>query len=360
MNLIDIANARLASQQITTTKFKTAKDVVGWMGAMQAQDFSMVKWAVGVRLPNSTDQAIESAINHGEIVRTHLLRPTWHLVSSNDIHWILELTAPQIKPLLISRHKELELSERLLAKSAAIMKKLLGGGKHLSREELISAFKKEKISTDENRASHIFIHAELNGLICNGMIKDGKQTYALLKERFPQTESLHRHEALARLAKTYFTSHCPATLQDFIWWSGLSIRDAKQALEMVKTNFVPEIINAQTYWLTSSFSFPKRIKKSAYLLPAFDEFTISYKDRSAALPFKNHNKAISSNGVFWPIIVANGQVAGVWKRTVKKEKVLIETNFFNQPDKTIKELIKKAAVQFGAFLRKEVEIKDVP
>ncbi len=359
MNLIDIANSRLASQQITVTKFKTAKDLVGWMGAMQAQDFAMVKWAIGARLPNSTDQTIESAINHGEIIRTHLLRPTWHLVSSRDIHWILELTAPQIKPLLTSRHKELGLSETLLAKSDALMQKLLEGGNNLTREELVSELRKGKIPTDKNRASHIFLHAELNGLLCNGMIKEGKQTYALLKERFPQTESTDRQEALARLAKLYFTSHCPATLEDFIWWSGLSVRDARQALEMVKTSFVPETINAQTYWLTSSFSLSAIIKKSAHLLPAFDEFIISYKDRSASLPFEDHKKAISSNGIFWPIIVVNGQAAGVWKRTIKKERVLIETKFFYQPDKTTKELIKKAAMQFGAFLRKEIDIKDI-
>ncbi|MEW6108889.1 MAG: winged helix DNA-binding domain-containing protein [Nitrospirota bacterium] len=338
------------------TKFKTVKDIVGWMGAMQAQDYAMVKWAIGVRLPGSTVQVIETAINNGEIIRTHLLRPTWHFVSADDIYWMLELTAPQIKASLKSRHKELGLSETIFSKSNTIIEKALRGGKHLIREELAAELGKAKIATDDNRASHLLLRAELDGIVCSGATKGGKQTYALLEERVPKTKSLTKGEALAALAKKYFTSHGPATLQDFVWWSGLSVSDAKHALEMVKSDFISEIIDSQTYWLANLFSIPGTDKKVVNLLPAFDEFIISYKDRSVSLPFENHNKTVSNNGIFRPVIVVNGQVTGIWKRTIKNDKVIVETELFKQPNKTTKSLIEKASIQYGHFLEKKTEI----
>ena len=136
MNLADIANIQLISQQIAALKFETAKDLAAWTGTMQAQDYNMAKWAIGIRLPNSTERIIETAIDKGEIIRTHLLRPTWHFVSADDLHWILELTAPQIKSSMKSRNKELELTDAIFLKSNTIIEKALAGNKHLTREEL--------------------------------------------------------------------------------------------------------------------------------------------------------------------------------------------------------------------------------
>lgn len=356
MTLKDIANIRLTSQQIAGTKFKTAKDMVGWMGAMQAQDYAMAKWAVGIRLSNSTEQVIQAAIDKGEIIRTHLLRPTWHLVSADDIYWMLELTVPQIKAALKSRHKELELSETIFTKSNKLIEKELTGGKHLTREELISKLEKTKIVTDNNRASHLLLRAELDGIVCSGATKGKTQTYALLAERVPKTKTLTRVEALAKLAQKYFSSHCPATLQDFVWWSGLSVKDARNALEMVKSDFISETIGSETYWLTHSFSKLKKDKTSVYLLPAFDEFIISYKDRGASLALVNNKKAISDNGIFRPVVVINGQVTGLWKRTIKKSKMIVEIEFLEPHNKTSKKLIEKAAEEFGHFWDKKIEV----
>jgi len=355
MNLTEIANSRLISQQIAGTKFKTAKQIVSWMGAMQAQDYAMVKWALGVRLPNSTEQTIQAAVDKGEIIRTHLLRPTWHLVSADDIYWMLELTAPQFKIPFKSRHKELGITSAILTKSNSILEKALRGGRHLIREEILAEYTKAKIATDENRASHLLGWAESEGIICSGAEKNGKQTYALLEERVPKTPSLTKEETLAKLAKRYFTSHCPATLQDFIWWSGLSAGDARLALELVKSDFTLETFDSNTYLLPHSFSSIKTEQESTYLLPAFDEFVISYKDRSAILPFENQKQTISSNGIFWPIVVVNGQVKGTWKRTIKKDKVILEVQLFIKLTKSLKNSIEKASEQFGNYLEKKTE-----
>ena len=356
MKTNDIANIRLVNQQIAKTKFKTPKELVSWMGAMQAQDFIMAKLAVGVRLPGSKETLIEEAIKKGEILRTHVLRPTWHFVSSEDIRWMLELTAPHIKSGIRSRHKHLGLTEAAIKKSNRIIEKALSGGKHLTREEIMSEFKKAKVDVSENRSSHFLMMAELDGLICSGKIKNRKQSYALLEDRVPKTKSLKREEALAYLAERYFISHGPATLSDFVWWSGLPVSDARKAIEMVKASFVSEMINDREYWFTDSNNLSKKFSESVHLLPAYDEFLISYRDRNASLSLVDNKKAVSNNGIFRPVILINGQVKGIWKRTIKNSKVIVEINFFKPQKKVAQQKVKKAAMKISLFLNKKVEV----
>jgi hypothetical protein len=356
MNLTDISNLRLINQQIAKPGFTTAGDIVSWMGAMQAQDYSMAKWALGIRLPGSTDELIESEIDKGKIIRTHALRPTWHFVSADDIYWMLDLTGTQIKASMKSRDKQLGLTENLVKKSNSIVEKALSGGNHLTREELVAELVRNHIDTGGNRASHLFLRAEIDGIICSGITKANKPTYTLLSEWVSGIGTLEREEALMKLARRYFTSHGPATLQDFVWWSGLSVNESKQALEMIRSDFDSETIDYKTYWFTNDFSVPRLENDLIYLLPAYDEFIISYQDRTASLPSGNHIKAVSDNGIFRPSILINGQVKGTWKRWIKKDKVILETNLFDSQDKTIKNRIEKASARFSHFLNKKVEI----
>lgn len=354
MNLQHIANLRLANQQIAGTKFQSAKETVAWMGAMHAQDYAMSKWAVGARLPNSTEKRIEAAMDVGDIIRTHILRPTWHLVSADDIRWMLELTAPQIQTVMKSRHKELGLTDAILSKSRKILEKTLRDGNHSTREELIPILNKAGIPTDENRASHLFMAAELDSLICSGASKGGKQTFALLDERVPPARPRGRDEALALLAKCYFSSHGPATLDDFDWWSGLSVNDARRALEMVRLDLASEIVEGKVFWLSEA---DIKITDSAFLLPAFDEFIISYTDRSATITFENHKRAVSNNGMFHPTIVVNGETVGTWKRAIKKDKATVVLEYFAKPTSASHRLIEAASVRYGEFLEKKVELQ---
>jgi hypothetical protein len=241
--------------------------------------------------------------------------------------------------------------------SNAILENALKGGKQLPREKLLAELVKAGIPIDENRASHLLVRAEMDGVVCSGATEGKKLTYALLEERVPKPNLPTREEALAKLAKKYFSSHGPATLSDFTWWSGLSFNDAKHALEMVKSDLNVETIDAQMYWYLKSYSIRQTDIEAAYLLPAFDEFIISYKDRRAALPFENFSKAVSNNGIFRPVVVVNGQVMGIWKRKINRNTVMVETELFQQPDQATKRLIEKAANQYGQFLEKETEIE---
>lgn len=356
MTVKEISNIRLLSQQIAGTEYRTAKEVVGWMGAMQAQDYPMAKLAIGLRMLNSTDTKVEEAFNKGEIIRTHVMRPTWHFVSADDIHWMLKLTAPRIKSSLKSRHKQLELSGDILRKSNSIIEKALSVEKFLTREELAAEFAKANINTSENRLSHLMFSAELEGLVCSGPVKAKKQTYALLQERVPVTKTFTKDESLAELAKRYFTSHCPATLQDFVWWSGLSLTEARRALELIKSDFISETIGTETYWLTNSFSTEKYDKSSIHLLPAYDEFLISYRNRSASLALVDNRKAVSDNGLFRPVVVIDGQVSGLWKRTLGKNQVIIDTNFFQPQEKDTHNRIIEKTGKFESFFGKKTLI----
>jgi hypothetical protein len=357
MNISAIGLCRLHSQQIAATTFKKAKQIVSWMGVMQAQDYPMSKWAVGIRLPSATEKTIETAIHKGEIIRTHLLRPTWHLVAAEDLHWMLALSAPKLKASLKGRRKELELTDALLKKSNSIIEKALTKQGHLTRDELVMELKKGKIAVDNYRSSHLLFWAEMEALICSGSLKNKQPTYALLHAWVPKTKELTKEEAVTQLALRYFNSHGPATLPDFVWWSGLNITDARRGLENIKDQLQEEKINGQTYWMSPSLIIPSRRQNSVYFLPAYDEFIISYKDRTAILADIFQKKAISENGLFRPVIVINGQAVGSWKRSVQKDRTLIETIFFKPPAKTMTALIKKSAAAYGHYLDQPVELK---
>lgn len=355
MNLTEIAQLRLTSQLITATKVKTPADVVAWMGAIQAQDFPMSKWAVGVRLSGSTEKSVVAALDSGEILRTHVLRPTWHLVAAADIYWMLELTAPQIMTHSVSRHRDLGLSPDVISKSETVILKALQGGTHLTREELVGELKQAQISTNENRSSHLLAQAELDRLICSGASINGKPTYALLEERVPKPSLPGRDEALSMLASRYFSSHGPATLNDFTWWSGLKISDARRGFEMIKSGLNSENVDGQTYWFAGPPAHPESPSASVVLLPAFDEFIISYTDRHAVLPEEKFSRMVSANGIFRPVILENGRVIGIWKRTVKKDRLILETEFIDRPSTAGMDLLEKEFVRFGQFLEKKAE-----
>lgn len=353
MNTTDIMAIRLMSQQIAASKFKSPGILVSWMGAMQAQDYNMAKWAIGLRLPKATVKTIDKAIDKGEIIRTHIMRPTWHFVAAEDLHWMLELTGPKIIQSMKGRNKQLGLTEAVLKKSYKALEKLMLTHKHVTRGEVMTAL---KLPAGEQRASHLLAHAELNGLICSGAHKEGIPTYTLLHNWVPKKASLHREEALAKLAQKYFNSHSPATLQDFCWWSGLTLTEGKQAVDMIKAALVTEQTGSQTLYISNAFATPPPLQESAYLLPAFDEFLISYKDRSNILAVEHHQKAFSTNGIFWPLMLVNGKITGSWKRTVAKDKVIIEPTFFKRADKKTRQLIEQSADAFGRFLNRAPEV----
>jgi Winged helix DNA-binding domain len=352
-----ISHARLVSQKVTESDINGAKELVSYMGAIQAQDYAMSKWAVGVRLREPMLRHIDDSLLKGEIIRIHVLRPTWHLVSAEDVHWMIKLTAPKIRSSMTARNKQLELSEAVISKTNRILESSLENGVSLTRDELAKKFGSAGIRTDENRLSHILFEAELETIICSGPEKENKQTYALLDHRVPVKKDLSRDESLAELAGRYFTSRSPATIHDFAWWSNLSLTEIRKAVDLIGSDFHSETVGLQQFILPETFSWPKQTISMVRLLPSYDEFLISYRDRSSSLSIVNNPKTVSTNGIFFPIVVVNGQVAGLWQRSVKKNKLAINANLFQQLSRAKHNQIEKQAGRFGRFLGIEPEVR---
>ena len=275
-----IAYFRLLNQGLLNSSFKSVHDLVSYMGCVQAQDYYGAKWAIGNRIKNITDAVVEKDFNEGKILRTHVLRPTWHFVSPEDIRWMLKLTAPKIRMLSKGLHRQLDINEAVLKRSKKIIAKVLEGGKHLTREVLKASLAKSKINTDDIRLGLLLMEAEIDGIICSGK-RVGKQfTYALLDERVPPTLLMERDEAVAELGKRYFISRGPATIHDFMWWSGLPLKDAKKSIEANKKVLHHEVIQGQAYWFGSDIPSKSKKIKSVMVLPSYDEYTVGYRDRS--------------------------------------------------------------------------------
>lgn len=215
--MLPLITLRLQNQLLVRPPFDSPQQVVEWMGAIQAQDYRMAKWAVGCRTASTDATQIEAALNRGDILRTHLLRPTWHFVSSKDLRWMLSLTADRIRTAneSFARGTDAEFTPRLLSRSLELLQKMLEGNKHRTKEEIGEAMNQRGIPLSQYALRHLLMRAETDGVVCSGADKKGTATYALLDERAPRGEEPSREEALARLARIYFRSYSPATLADF-------------------------------------------------------------------------------------------------------------------------------------------------
>ena len=353
MTRSELTSLRLHAQQISDQQWDSPEKLLHWMGAVQAQDFNMAKWATGLRLPKATQTAVEDALDQGQILRTHILRPTWHLVARQDIRWMLDFSAPRIKAGLAGRHKELELDTHLLAKAKRILENVLKDGE-ASRNELKKAVEDKGIHTSGNRMSHLLMEAELSGLICSGRANN----YALLDERVPPQANLTREEALNRLTQQYFQSHGPALESDFAWWAGINLTEARKGIASAGEWLSAATVNNNTYYFKDGHTPPGK-SSSLFLLPAFDEYFIAYTERSTVIDMTKHAKAASNNGIFWPLIVQGGQVAGTWKREFKGDKVLLETQFFNPPSASAEKNVLTQARKFARFLGKKPDVTSV-
>lgn len=354
---MNIASLRLHNQQITDTRSHTPDELVKHLVAMQAQDYSGVKWSVGLRLSESTVSDFEKAIANRLIVRTWLLRGTLHLVAAEDIHWLLQLVAPRIIAGSVTRHQRLDLDYETFAHCKDIFLHALQGGKQLTRDQMYKLLEDKNVSTAGQRGYHILWWAALEGLICFGP-EDGKQqTFVLLDEWIAENTVLKREEALAELARRYFTSRGPATLQDFVWWSGLKVTDARAGLEASASQLEQMTTGDTTYWMSPNAPETFKKEQRMYLLPGFDEYLLGYKDRSVVLDAQYFQKIVpGNNGIFSSTIVKDGQIIGTWRRTLKNDHVIITPQSFIEFTETQKKLFSAASNEYSRFLEKNVSI----
>lgn len=353
----DILTRRLHNQRLTSSDRLTPAQLVAWLGAVQAQDYPAAKWALGLRGKGLGDADIEQAFNDGKILRTHILRPTWHFVSPDDIRWMLALSGPRVHELNAHYYRQAGLDDKTVKKSFAIIQRSLTGGQHLTRVELAERLKRAKISAEGLNLAYLMMHAELEGLICSGPRHDKQFTYALLDERAPKTKPITREEALCRLAQRYFTSHGPATVRDFTCWSGLLVKDAKIGIELAKKTLVEETIDGRLHWSAAATPAPpKRRTSPVYLLPNYDEYLVAYKDRPAVDSTRAANMEARSGGAFPHHLVIDGRLAGSWRRTVKANSVAIEVAPYKALSKVHARAVTGETDCYGEFLNMPVAL----
>jgi hypothetical protein len=325
------------------------------MGAVQAQEYEPARWGLAQRLTGSLSaDDIEREIRSGAILRTHVMRPTWHFVAARDIGWMQALTGGHVQRRMANYHRYFELDSKILTRALTVIERSLRDGTHLTRAEVGQALRRARIVATHMRLAHITMHAELAGLICSGPRRERQSTYALIAERASRGRALSRDEALAELTGRFFRSHGPATVRDFVWWSGLATADAKLGLDMIRAKAT--VVRGLTYWFLGGREVVKAEtsrrrggRPAAHLLPIYDEYLVAYRDRDLVQPglsvIRNGNRTVR----FQHALLIDGQVAGTWRHSPASSIVdVVPMRRLSAPKR---DAVRSAEARYREFLR---------
>ena len=356
--LADIARLRLRVQRLAldSTRFRKPEQVVGWLGAVQSQEYALARWSVGMRMAGqggkpASESAVESAVAAGRILRTHILRPTWHFVLPRDIHAWMHLTAGRWSPMLTRRHGQLGLDARQVARAIDAIAKALAHGKQLTRQELGAAIERAGVAVDGQRLAFIVMAAETELIIASGAHRGTAPTYALLADAAAPYD---RDAALADLTLRYFTSHGPATVGDFTWWSTLTVADARRGIA-ANPRLEKVTVEGTDYWWAGDSTATGADDRSPtfHLLQGYDEYVVGYRSPRTPInlnrlgPHTALNTPSWLNGVF-----LDGQLIGWWRRVAAKAGRSVETSLLRDLTSREKSALRVATDRYVQFSKK--------
>lgn len=353
----DVSSRRLRNQRLAGSEFRTPEAIVKWLGAVQSQDYAGAKWGLGVRSQALTEGAIDRAFDEGRILRTHILRPTWHFIAAPDIRWMLALSAPRVHAGSASVYRKLELDGRAFARCRTIVTRALRGGRSLTRAELAAALERGGVAASGQRLAYIVMHEELDGVLTSGPRRGKRFTYMLLDERAPDARDKEPDAALAELTRRYFTGHGPATIRDFVWWSGLTVRQAKTGLDLIRPDVVQETIGGLTYWTVPSHAPAAATPDRVYLLPNYDEYLIAYRDRGSVANLPTTADAPRDVDIYAHVLVVDGRFGGTWRRTRTAKTVEINVTPLDRLGRVYARALSTAGARHGAFLGVEATVR---
>lgn len=350
------------SSRLTGDRFTSPDDAVRWHLAMQAQEYGPAKWSIGQRSTGLVDADLDEAVAEGSIVRTHVLRPTWHFVARDDIRWLLALSGPRVQQGNAGRYRDLGLDEKTRARAAAVIVSALEGGNRLTRNEIAAVLEDAGIDREGQRLPYILMHCELEAVIGSGGLSGKQQTYALLDERVPKGGRFDRNEALVELTQRYLTSHGPATVKDMSWWSGLTMADIRKGLEMLGAEVRNESVDGIAFWSTATEEAPPPPARGAHLLQTYDELVVGYTEsRFFRDPQLERASAAWSGASGAPVptggILLNGRIGGHWRRTMKRTQIIVEIHLYEEPKPGEARALKAAASDLGRFFGREVSLE---
>jgi hypothetical protein len=325
-----VAQLRLDAQRVSATTFERPAEVVGWLGAVQAQDYLGALWAVGLRMTQAREADVERALIEGSLIRTWPMRGTLHFVRPADARWMLELLGPKAVAGAAGRFRALGLDGATLTRARRVLVKRLEKEGRLTRPNVYETLERAGISPADQRGIHVLWNLAHDRVLCFGPRQGKQQTFVLFDEWVKEAKALPREEALGELATRYFTGHGPATMADFAWWSGLNVSDARTAVHLAGDRLSRETIDDRPHWFVPLVppATPPAPRDQAHLLPSFDEFLVGYADRSAALDEANKRRVNAGGGILSPTIVAAGRVVGTWRRTLTRGAVCVEPALF--------------------------------
>ena len=327
---IDVARFRLHAQRIARPLPTTPESIVTHLGAVQAQDYHGALWSIGLRIAGATRADVERAIADRTIVRTWPMRGTLHFVPAVDARWMLELMASRVIKGMAGRHRQLELDDAIFRRSRAIIGRALRDTPVLSRPAVLAALEAGGVATTAMRGIHILRQLTMERMLCQGPHGAKQPTFTLFDDWITSSRELDRDDALKTIAERYFVSHGPATLRDFIWWTALTVADARVGLALAQPSLERVVVNDVEYWMSNERPV---LDPSAevHLLPGFDELLLGYKDRSAAIAPRHASRIVpGSNGMFLPTLVVDGQVVGTWRRSARAKAVALEASPFGR------------------------------
>lgn len=346
---------RLQNQRLIGKPFAKPKDVVAFHLAMQSQDYGGAKWAVGQRCASATDAQLDAAFDAGKIVRTHVLRPTWHFVAPADARWLLELSAPRIRAFSAPYFRKHGLDPAALKKSRRVLEKQLLG-RQLSRDELGAALAAAGLPIQGEALAYQLIAAELDAVVISGARQGKQHTYRLFEERIAPAPPRGREEALAELSWRYLESHGPALPQDLAWWAGLTVADAKRGIAACASKLETAKVGEKTYWFTPtrSAAFAPPV---VHLLPNYDEQLIAYRFRGNMVDASLSERVGPGEGVFdGHLLLVDGLLVGAWRRELEKGRVNLAVTLLRKLNAGEKRELQAAAERYARFLNLELRL----
>lgn len=323
---------RLHCQQLLDPWFSRAEDVVGWMGMMQAQDYSQFRWAIGMRLKEPKMEAVKDSFSSGKIVRLHLLRCTVQTVTAKDYPWMLALCKERNLNTIKSwpSYQRDDFSKQYYHEATCALREMLAGGRSMTKKLIGEEMSQLGLPGDSDHLHQILLRGEIEGLVYSGEMQGRDATWTLA-EHENASQQLSRDEALSVLARKYFRSHSPASFEDFCWWTGLSVTHNRLAMQLIASELEEVMVKEQAMFVyKSAYCQLATNEKPVHLLPPYDEYLIGYKSRWIALDKRHEHKAHNKFGIFHPVILYNGKVVGNWKASLAQDAKLIETDVFTR------------------------------
>lgn len=328
-----------------------AADVVRLLACVQSQECAHAFWSLGMRTSGLGYADVQAEFDAGIVLRTHILRPTWHLVAAEDIRWILAATSARVQQLNGTMYRREGLGPTTLDRGAELIRELLRGGQYRTRAELGATLAAEGLVANRFRLAYVIMNAELEGLICSGPMRGAQQTYALLAERAPDAGS--RAGDLGELARRFYAGHGPASLRDLARWATLTQIQAGRATEAAAERLERVAVDGVPHWFDpAAASAP--VTDRALLLPVYDEATLSYPGvnfpRAEHYPLGAHPQPSAG-----AVVVGEVNI-GTWRRELRGKNVIVEVAVARGRSARDLRLVTEAAEELAAFLGRQLEL----